>query len=156
MPMLSQIVKVKEFRFDSAKKALSAAKQQLTQCIADLEAHKQTIAEYKNFMKKEKLRLFSKIENETIALKELDEYQQELDFMKQHLASLNAKTPDLEKAIEEAEKTLEESRVQYKKCNADLQKYKEIGAEMSENEKKVLEYKEEVELEDRIHKGGPK
>lgn len=151
--MLDQIVKVKEFRFDSAKKALALAKRHLEQCIADLEAHKQAILEYKEFIKKEKVRLFTEIENEQIELKQLDRYQQELDFMKQHLDSLNAKTPEFEEAVKEAEKKLQESRGVYKKCNADLQKYKEIGAEMAENEKREQEYKEEVELEDRIHKG---
>lgn len=151
--MLKQIVQIKEFRLDAAKKALSVAKRYLEQCVADLEAHKQAVAKYQEFVKEEKTRLFAEIENEKIELKELDKYQQELEFMKLHLASLHAKTPDFEEAIKEAEKKLEECRVQYQKCNADLQKYKEIGAEIADTERKEQEYKEEVELEDRIHKG---
>lgn len=150
--MLKEIVKVKGYRLDSAKRALAEAKSNLERCEKALDDHNKAVEEYRDFMKKEKIRLFSEIENEEVSLKEIDEYQLEISLMKQHLAEMVKKTVEFEDAVKNAEEQLTQSRQRYRKCNADLQKYEEVEEEMSENERLLHEYKEEVELEDRVHK----
>lgn len=151
--MLDQIVKVKEIRFDTAKRELAESKQHLQRCQQALEDHIQATKEYALFMKREKVRLFSEIENEEVSLKEIDNYQLEISYMKQHLAEMENKISEFEANVADAESRLSDSRKRYQKCNADLQKYEELGEEMGQNEKAALEYKEEVELEDQKFKG---
>lgn len=150
--MLDEIVKVKGYRLDSAKRELGEAKKFLAQCQQELAEHIKKVADYEVFMKSEKVRLFNKIENEKITLKEIDKYQLEISMMKSRLAELQNETVNFEKKVEDAEEALEKSRQNYQRCNVELQKYEEIGEEIVQDMVQEIQYKEEVELEDLHHK----
>lgn len=145
---LSDLLKVRELREDTASKAVAQAQEKLESCEHYLERKKKELADYREWRPGEEDRIFAQIMKKEISQEKLSEVKAKIAILRDKEAVIEKEVEDAEIAVTEAEKELEEAKEAHRAAMRELEKIKEHKEHWTEEAKKEDEFLADKEMEE--------
>ena len=145
---LSDLLKVRELREDSASKAVTQAQEKLESCIQYLERKQKELEDYREWRPGEEDRIFAEIMKKEISQEKLNEVKAKIAILREKELVIEKEVEDAEVAVKEAEAALEQAKEDHRKAMRELEKIKEHREHWTEEAKKEAEFLADKEMEE--------
>lgn len=135
--MLTDLLKVKKIREESAQRVVQQKKEQLKQRQQALAEAKQALQDHIEWRTQEEMRLYDEIMNQHIVQHELDIMRQKIALMREKDAEFEKKITEAQQQVEQAEQELQQAEADYFKARMAVEKFEAFCEE--EAQKAALE-----------------
>lgn len=145
---LEDLLRVRQFREDSAAAEVTARRSALERAEEALEDARRELAEYADWRVKREEEMYQELMQKTVQKSAFDDLKLNIDRLRTREVSLEENCFEKEKAIEAATVALDEAQASYQLTVRDRQKIDEHKDHWAQEMAREVEYNQEKELED--------
>lgn len=150
MDDFTQLLEIRSRRFNKLKKIEEQKIKDYLDAINEEEKLKNSIVEFKDYVKSQELQLISDIINKEIYNNDIDKLNQKLQELEKEAANIKQKHIESKRAVEKCENAIKSAEFKRKKAEIKLNKLNEIVEHVSDENKKLQDHQNSLAEESAI------